>query len=226
MSLRVWCTDWPDGNFLCALAAGIWLSDGKICQRKYMGKALSVVTMLPSMLSVFFWRRHWYSCDVRWSTVVIQDRGAGLCWCFLLLFLLLVINQAKKASSKQIKPYFYYNLQQEAVLVLRSGHIPVTFIFNRIKVTTFFHFFLQKPIHMFFIPLKHRCSLVNVKSFWDALKKSSLEWKSVVTSKHTQRRTTTGGSRRKRTLCCTYLHRKCYIFVNKLCLQSCQGEGK
>lgn len=70
-----------------------------------------------------------------------------------------MINQAKKASSKQIKsffflPYFYYNLQQEAVLVLRSGHIPVTFILNRIKVTTFFSF-LQKPIHMFFIPLKH-----------------------------------------------------------------------
>lgn len=38
-NLKVWCTDWPDVNFLYALAARIWFSDGKTCHRKSMGKA-------------------------------------------------------------------------------------------------------------------------------------------------------------------------------------------
>lgn len=70
-----------------------------------------------------------------------------------LMFFVVIFTAGDKSSQKgKLKanqiffflPYFYYNLQQEAVLVLRSGHIPVTFILNRIKVTTFFLFFFAK----------------------------------------------------------------------------------
>lgn len=34
MSLQACSSDWPDGNFLCALTERIWFSDGKTCQMK------------------------------------------------------------------------------------------------------------------------------------------------------------------------------------------------
>lgn len=46
MPLQVWCADWPDVNFLYALAVGIWFSDGKTCQRKSMEKAKRILLSL------------------------------------------------------------------------------------------------------------------------------------------------------------------------------------
>lgn len=46
-------SEWPDVNFLSAVAVGIWFSDGKMCQGKSMGKAKTVYHVVINALLFF-----------------------------------------------------------------------------------------------------------------------------------------------------------------------------
>lgn len=89
---------------------------------------------------------------------------------FLLLFLLLKINQAQSKSklcSFCLTPLLYLcqDLQQVAVYVLKSCNIPMMFVVKS-KTKSYVFFAKKETIHMFFIPLKHSRSTVSLSSAW------------------------------------------------------------
>lgn len=107
-------------------------------------------TMLPVMLYIFFWRRHWYSCSVTWWPLVIWDLSRLARMVFVVNFIAEDKSRIKsrlKASQTFLIVKIICSRRQ---CLFHSGYIPGKCILNMMKVNTFA---LQTKICFYFFPV-------------------------------------------------------------------------